>query len=60
MNKHAPSNGKKLGLRVETLRNLNTDEMNQVKGGLNWQCSSVFVPVTGITLTYAITTGYCD
>jgi hypothetical protein len=53
-------NDKKLTLRVETLRNLNVDEMSQVNGGFNWACSSVFVPSSGITLLYPIITTYCD
>jgi bacteriocin-like protein len=61
MNKNAASNGKKLALRVETLRNLNAKEMSQIQGGfINMTCTSVFVPVTGITLTYAIETTYCN
>lgn len=60
MTKNAPSRDKKLSLRLETLRNLSADEMNQVQGGLALVCTSVFIPVTGITLTYAIVTGGCD
>ena len=59
MKRNAPSTGKKLSLRVETLRNLTPDEMSQVKGGFNWACSSVFVPSSGITLTYPILATYC-
>lgn len=60
MTKNAPRD-KKLSLRHETLRNLSADEMGQIQGGfINLICTSVFIPVTGITLTYAIVTGGCD
>jgi hypothetical protein len=60
MNKNA-SNGKKLGLRVETLRNLSVTEMNQIKGGFNWAgCWTVTVPSSAITMTYPLATTYCD
>jgi len=61
MKRNAPSAGKKLSLRVETLRNLSSDEMNQVKGGfINTWCTSVFIPSSGITLTYPIIETFCD
>lgn len=60
MKKNVPSHRQKLALRVETLRNLSADEMGQVNGGFNWACSSVFIPSSGITLTYPIITTYCD
>lgn len=60
MNKNAAPNGKKLSLRVETLRNLSPEEMNQAKGGFNWACSSTIVPSSNITLSYPILAGYCD
>jgi natural product precursor len=61
MNKNAASNGKKLSLRVETLRNLSAQEMNQIKGGFNCAgCWTVVVPSSGITLTYPIETTYCN
>jgi hypothetical protein len=47
-------NGKKLSLRVETLRNLNADEMSQIKGGVAWYCWTIVVPSSGITTTIPI------
>ena len=59
MQKNAES--KKLGLRVETLRNLDSREMSQIQGGfINLACTTVFVPSSGITYTYAIVTTACN
>jgi hypothetical protein len=61
MQKNAASNGKKLALRVETLRHLDNREMSQIQGGFNWAgCWTVVVPSSGITLTYPIETTYCN
>ncbi|PYQ66918.1 MAG: hypothetical protein DMF53_02640 [Acidobacteria bacterium] len=61
MKRNAPSAGKKLSLRVETLRNLSSDEMSQIKGGfINTWCTSVFVPSSGIVFTPAIIMTDCD
>ena len=51
---------KKLSLRVETLRNLNTDEMSQIKGGVAWYCWTIVVPSSGITTLVPITMTHCD
>ena len=59
MNKNASN--KKLGLRVETLRNLSATEMNQIQGGFNWaECWTVTVPSSAITMTYPLATTYCN
>lgn len=61
MNKKAASNGKKLALRVETLRNLNAAQMKQIQGGFNWaECWTTVVPSSDITLSYPILATYCN
>ncbi|HEX2645054.1 MAG TPA: class I lanthipeptide [Thermoanaerobaculia bacterium] len=55
------TNSKKLALRVETLRNLNAREMNQVRGGQDPAtiCWTIVIPSSGITTTYPIYTEMC-
>jgi hypothetical protein len=52
-------NGKKLSLRVETLRNLSVDEMSRIKGGVAWYCWTIVVPSSGITTLIPIINGDC-
>jgi hypothetical protein len=59
MKKNAPSAGKKLSLRVETLRNLNADEMSQVNAGYDSSCWTIVIPSSGITTTILIAQNRC-